>query len=163
MATMPTSTSASDNVTIQIANIEDIPMIKSMVDDAYSPYIERIGRPPAPMSEDWKLALQTHNVLMLRDSGRVVGSITFHDDDASDTLKIDNVVVHPMAQGHGYGRFMINHVELESQARGLSGVSLYTNAKMVENPALYKKLGFTETGRGVEDGFERVYFCKKLA
>jgi len=33
---------------------------------------------------------------------------------------------------------------------------------MVENLALYAKLGFVETERRVEDGFRRVYFSKAL-
>lgn len=41
-------------------------------------------------------------------------------------------------------------------------LELYTNVKMVENLALYKKLGYTEVGRWEEDGFERVFFVKEV-
>jgi hypothetical protein len=33
---------------------------------------------------------------------------------------------------------------------------------MFENLGLYLKMGFVETGRREEDGFERVYFRKEL-
>jgi ribosomal protein S18 acetylase RimI-like enzyme len=40
---------------------------------------------------------------------------------------------------------------------------LYTNVKMARNIGWYERLGFVETRRGVENGFERVYFRKALA
>ncbi|CAG7943609.1 unnamed protein product [Penicillium salamii] len=162
MATRPTSTSTPSETTLQTATVEDIPTIKAMVNAAYSIYVERMGKPPAPMSEDWAQTLQTHNVLVLRDNKQVAGSIAFHVDHESDSLKIDNVVVHPDMQGHGYGRFLIKHAEMEARQHGLPSVTLFTNAKMIENTGMYRRMGFVETGVRVEDGFERVYFCKKL-
>ena len=41
-------------------------------------------------------------------------------------------------------------------------MSLYTNAKMTRNLDWYVKLGFVETRRIREDGFDRVYFEKTL-
>ncbi|CAG7919549.1 unnamed protein product [Penicillium olsonii] len=146
--------------TLQKATIDDIPTIKAMVDKAYSIYIERMGKKPAPMSEDWERTLQTHDVLNLKESDLIVGSITFHIEHDLHALKIDNVVVNPATQGRGYGRFLIRHAEMEARQRGIPTVTLYTNAKMVENIGMYKKLGFEETGTIVEDGFERVYFHK---
>ncbi|KAI2733393.1 hypothetical protein CBS147332_408 [Penicillium roqueforti] len=145
------------------AIVEDIPAIKEMVDAAYSKYIERIGKPLAPMTEDWDHVLQTYEVLVLRDNERIVGSITCHQDEQTNSLKIDNVVVDPTAQGRGYGYYMINHAEAEAQNQRLPSVTLFTNVKMFENIGFYAKLGFMETDRRVEDGFERVYFCKKLS
>jgi ribosomal protein S18 acetylase RimI-like enzyme len=57
---------------------------------------------------------------------------------------------------------MINYAEMEAQRRGLFSVTLFTNVKMVENIGFYARLGFTEIDRRMEDGFERVYFCKRL-
>lgn len=44
----------------------------------------------------------------------------------------------------------------------MEAVHLYTNEKMVENLAIYPRLGYAETGRRHEDGFNRVYFEKRL-
>jgi hypothetical protein len=41
-------------------------------------------------------------------------------------------------------------------------VTLYTNEAMVENLRLYRRLGFVETDRRVEDGYRRVFFRKSL-
>ena len=43
-----------------------------------------------------------------------------------------------------------------------AAVTLYTNEAMVENLQLYPRLGYVETGRGVEEGYRRVYFEKRL-
>ncbi len=37
-----------------------------------------------------------------------------------------------------------------------------TNEKMSQNLSIYPHLGYVETGRRIEDGFNRVYFEKKL-
>jgi hypothetical protein len=39
---------------------------------------------------------------------------------------------------------------------------LCTNAAMTENLDFYPRRGFHETGRGVQDGFHRVFFAKAL-
>ena len=39
---------------------------------------------------------------------------------------------------------------------------LYTNEKMTANLSIYLRLGYTETGRRIEDGFKRVFFEKLL-
>lgn len=41
-------------------------------------------------------------------------------------------------------------------------MELYTNAKMTENLTLYARLGWRETDRRTEQGFERVYFEKAV-
>jgi hypothetical protein len=40
---------------------------------------------------------------------------------------------------------------------GLRVLSLYTNVAMTENRAPYHRVGFVETHRAVENGFNRVY------
>ncbi|KAJ5550615.1 hypothetical protein N7535_001441 [Penicillium sp. DV-2018c] len=159
--TIHTSPSES-TLTLQKATPEDIPAIKAMVDAAYSKYTERIGKPPAPMSEDWYQVIHTHEVLVLKDNKRIVGSITYYKEEQTDSLKVDNVVVDPTVQGRGYGVHMIHYAEMEARKQGVSSVTLFTNVMMSENIGFYARLGFMETDRRVEDGFERVYFCKKL-
>lgn len=148
---------------LEKATVEDIPAIESMVNAAYSKYIERIGKLPAPMTEDWDQAVRTREILVLRDNERTVGSITIHEDEQTTSLKIDNVVVNPGEQGRGYGYHMIKYAEVEALNKGLSSVTLFTNVKMFENIGFYAKLGFVETDRRMEDGFERVYFYKNLS
>lgn len=54
------------------------------------------------------------------------------------------------------------HCEAAARQAGLAAVDLYTNEMMAENLAIYPRLGYAETGRRREDGFNRVFFSKSL-
>lgn len=45
---------------------------------------------------------------------------------------------------------------------GLPAVELYTNEAMTENQAIYSKLGYVETEKKHQDGFNRVFYRKSL-
>ncbi|KAJ5658204.1 acetyltransferase [Penicillium longicatenatum] len=155
--------SSRSGLTIHRASPQHIPCIKSMVDSAYSKYIERIGKPPAPMLANYDEMLETHDMLVLQDEGNeIVGSIVLAVDQSSHSVEINNLVVGPAAQGRGYGRVLLNCAEDVARMEGCSALTLYTNVKMYENLGMYVKMGFVETGRKTEDGFERVYFRKDL-
>jgi len=150
-----------ERLMVERAKAEDVPVIRQMVDAAYSKYIERLGKLPAAMNSDYDKLIETQNVYVLRIGGRVVGSILLSRD--GDAIKVNNLVVDPSAQGRGYGRALMDYAEDVARAQGLAAVTLFTNEKMHENIALYMKIGFTETGRKAEDGFNRVFFRKNLA
>jgi hypothetical protein len=57
---------------------------------------------------------------------------------------------------------MLAFAEAEAIYNDLDKLFLYTNDQMNENLDFYPSLGFVETQRITEDGFERVYFEKKL-
>ena len=161
---LETIRTSQDGLLISRATRENVSAIKSMIDAAFSKYIERIGKPPAPMSTDYYAVVQTQHVYILQDKGKnTVGAIVLDLDSASHSVEINNLVVDPKAQGHGYGRVLMNYAEDYALSEGCSSLTLYTNVKMYENLELYAKLGFVETGRGTEDGFERVYFRKDLS
>ncbi len=75
---------------------------------------------------------------------------------------MDNVAVHPDYQGRGLGRKLMALAEKEARRMGFTTVTLYTNEHMIENLELYKKLGYTETARTIERGYQRVYMRKAL-
>jgi len=149
-----------ENLVVETAKAKDVPAIKPMIDAAYSKYIERLGKLPAAMTADYDKLVETQNVYVLRVGGSVVGSVLLSRDD--DSIKVNNLVVEPSAQGRGYSRVLMDHAEDMARAQGLAAVTLFTNEKMHENIALYTKIGFTETGRKTEDGFNRVFFHKNL-
>lgn len=49
-----------------------------------------------------------------------------------------------------------------ARSLGCPAVRLYTHELMVENIALYGKIGFRETHRATENGFARVFMRKEL-
>lgn len=148
-------------VVVERATSADVPAIKPMVDAAYSPYIERLGKLPAAMTADYRKLIETRDVYVLRANSSVVGSIMLSRSE--DSVRVSSLVVDRSVQGRGYGRVLMDHAEHVARMQGLAAVTLFTNERMHENIALYTKIGFTETGRRTEDGFNRVYFRKELA
>ena len=149
-----------ESLVVETAKAEDVPAIKPMIDAAYSKYIERFGKLPAAMTADYDKLIETQSLYVLRVGSNVVGSILLSRDD--DSIKVNNLVVDPSAQGRGYSRVLMDHAEDMARAQGLAAVTLFTNEKMHENIALYTKIGFTETGRKTQDGFNRVFFRKNV-
>jgi hypothetical protein len=58
------------------------------------------------------------------------------------------------------GRWLLAAAERHAAELALGELRLHANAAMSENLSFYPRLGYAEVGRGVEDGFDRVYFAK---
>ena len=129
--------------------------------EAYAPYIERMGKPPGPMLDDYSRRIEDGQAWVLERDGTIAGLVVL-EDDGRGALLLDNIAVAPSAQGQGVGRRLIAFTESEARRRGCQQVRLYTHVLMVENVALYIRLGFRETGRVSEKGFDRVYMAKSL-
>lgn len=135
----------------------DVVAIKACARAAYSKYIERIGREPAPMLADFasQVELQQVDVIMVNDSV-VAFAVSYPMEDC---YFLENIAVDPAYQGGGYGAALLNHIHALGAKYPV--VRLYTNEKMQENLAWYKNHGYQETKRLIEDGFARVYLEKK--
>jgi len=141
---------------IRPATQSDLPYIKNSAEAAYGPYVPVIGRKPAPMVADFASLIDQDSVWVC-DGGFIVMFAQ------GDVLHIENVAVHPDMQGQGFGRRLMSFAEDHARSLGLACVELYTNAKMTGPLALYPRLGYRQTGRRIEDGFDRVYFAKTLS
>ncbi len=147
---------------IRRAVAQDEAAIRDCVEQAYTPYVPRIGRRPAPMDADFAALIAAGDVHVATDAGgQLEGVIIFRAEDRH--VLLENVAVLPRAAGRGVGKALIGFCERAARESGLRTVRLYTNAKMTENLAIYPKLGYREIGRRTEDGFDRVYFEKALA
>jgi ribosomal protein S18 acetylase RimI-like enzyme len=146
---------------IRLALPQEADTIREIVHAAYRDYIPRIGKPPGPMLDDYARRVAMGQAWVLEDAGRIIGILVLEQTNAGFLL--DNVAVAPHAQGGGYGRTLVAFAEAEARRRGYREIRLYTHALMTENQALYKRLGFAETGRITEKGFDRVYMTKPLA
>lgn len=146
---------------IRPATLADVAGIEQLVHAAYAPYVERIGRPPAPMTADYHAAvIGTDQVDVIVDDGALAGVLVTVAEP--DHLLIENVAVAPWAQGRGHGRALLAHAEAQARQRELPQLRLYTNAFMTENLVLYPRLGYVEVDRRTENGFDRVYFVKTV-
>ncbi len=147
-------------VSVRAARLEDAAVIGDLVRVSYAKYVERLGREPAPMLEDYAALIEAGEVWVLVEGEEVLGVLVMRS--AEDHLFVDNVAVAPGQQGRGLGRELVAFAEEQASAYGLPEVRLYTNEKMHENLAVYARLGFEETGRGLDGGYRRVFMRKRL-
>jgi len=113
------------------------------------------------MFDDYAGLIAVGAVSVLTDpKGIVVGLIVLLPNP--DHLLLDNIAVCPDRQSQGLGRRLIAFAESEALRLGHSELRLYTHEKMTENIALYRRLGFAETGRGQDGGYDRVFMRKRL-
>ncbi|TWD51569.1 GNAT family N-acetyltransferase [Pseudomonas sp. SJZ131] len=145
---------------IRPATLEDIAQIEAIVEAAYSPYIERIGRKPAPMLDDYASQVLARRVHVLADEKRLSGFVVLIDTE--NYLLLDNIAVSPALKGQGLGRQLLDFAERHALEAGYSSIRLYTNEAMSENLALYARRGFVETHRVEENGLRRVHMSKSL-
>ncbi|MNL79760.1 hypothetical protein D3C87_2064340 [compost metagenome] len=57
---------------------------------------------------------------------------------------------------------MLMFAEHEALRRGFDSLYLCTNSKMVENQALYTKIGYVEYERKHMTGYDRIFYRKAL-
>jgi ribosomal protein S18 acetylase RimI-like enzyme len=145
---------------IYLATEDHLASVVDCVRRAYSKYTQRIGREPAPMLADYKMQIRQNIVWVLTKDNDVRGLLVAFPKN--DYYFIENVAVHPDFQGRGYGKALMMFAEKQARALELSELRLYTNVAMTENLVLYPKLGFEETERKTENGYQRVYFRKRL-
>ena len=84
---------------IRPAKLEDRSHIENIVRDAYTVYVSHIGREPGPMSDDYGALISAGQVFVAEEGSRVAGILVLKDEPGA--LLLDNVAVHPEAQGPG--------------------------------------------------------------
>jgi len=145
---------------VRSAVLEDVPGITACVCEAYVHYIERIGKRPGPMLEDFQETLLTAQVYVAESQGRIVGVTVFMVTD--EGFYLDNVAVRPSAKGTGVGRTLLKFAEGEAKRQGYASVYLATHELMHENRALYNRIGYKEYDHRVVNGYPRVFLRKLL-
>lgn len=151
----------AERSTIRKAELADATGIKDCVEAAYRGYIPRMGQKPGPMLDDYSQVISSHQVFVLEEEGQVIGVAVLVT--GKEGILLDNVAVHPDRQGGGLGRQLIAFAENEALKQGSTSLDLYTHKSMTENIGLYESLGYIETDRRTESGYQRVYMRKSLA
>jgi GNAT superfamily N-acetyltransferase len=145
---------------IRPASPADRITVEGIVHEAYAVYVDRIGKPPGPMLDDYAALIAAGAVNVLEEpAGTIAGIIVLLPKP--DHLLLDNIAVRRDRQGQGLGRTLIAFAEDEARRLGFE-VRLYTHQMMTENITLYARLGFVETGRGHDAGYDRVFMTKRL-
>ena len=127
------------------------------MESAYSIYQERMGgtRLP-PMDVNYLSEIKNYPTWVVESEGRILGGLimVFENDQAS----IANVAVSPNSQGQGIGGELIRFAESKAREKGYSELQLATHVLLDENIALYRHLGWEETGRDET----RVFMTKEI-
>ena len=148
-------------VSTRPAQPQDAPGIAACVCEAYVHYIERIGKQPGPMLEDYAAVIQQFQVHVAVAKAKVVGAIVLKVTD--NGFYVDNVSVRPVVKGQGVGRLLLELAEAEARRQGFTSVYLATHELMTENRALYSRIGYVECDHRVVNGYPRVFFRKALS
>ena len=80
-------------------------------------------------------------------------------------LYLHKLAVDPGHQRRGLARALIAQAEARAKAMGLPALTLMTRVELVENHAVFRSLGFVETGRTAHPGYDRpttIRFAKPL-
>jgi GNAT superfamily N-acetyltransferase len=117
-----------------------------------------MAKPPAPMQRDYGPSVEAGTTWVTGTP--IVAVLTLYPRE--DHLLVENVVVHPDAQGRGLGRVLMGFAEQEAARLGITRMALVTHEVMTENQAIYAHLGYTEVDRRAEDGYRRIYMEKCL-
>ena len=128
---------------------------------AYQPYVARIGREPAPMVADYETIAASGDALLVWRENDVVGMLVTRLE--AHSLFLENIAVDPGLQGSGLGSRLLAEAERMARRSGADTIRLYTNEAMVENLDFYRRRGYEETHRAVEEGYNRVYFEKRFS
>jgi ribosomal protein S18 acetylase RimI-like enzyme len=146
--------------TIRQAEPEDQEALVDCVQAAYTKYIERIGKRPAPLLADYKALIAQRVVYVLAAQEGVRGVLVMMPQDGG--MFVENVAIDPLFQGPGLGRALMAFAEQQARKAQLGEIRLYTNEVMTENLLFYQQLGFEEEGRQVQNGYHRVFLRKGL-
>jgi ribosomal protein S18 acetylase RimI-like enzyme len=148
-------------VELRRATRADAPALADIAAAAYAPYLARMGGlRPGPMDTDYAAAVTDTEAWVALLDGAVAGFALLVEEDES--LLLENVAVLPPHHGRGIGRALLEHAETRAVELGLDRVRLFTHVTMVENQALYGRIGYVETARTTEHGFTRVFYEKRL-
>ncbi len=149
-----------DEPTLRSGSPADVPALADLVNRAYGHYIERLGGPPRPMTDDYAEVVREDLVIVAEREGEIIGLLVLAIDD--EACVIDNVAVDPAHRGTGVGRLLLERAEAEARAAGFESINLYTHEKLVESLELYRRIGYVEYERRPYGDAQIVYLRKQL-
>jgi len=113
-----------DEPRIRAATAADVPAIADIVDQAYRYYIDRIGKPPRPMLDDYAARVSEGTVWVLEEEAVIAAMIVLVP--APNYLLLDNIAVSTRSPGLRVG-------PPAARVRGGRGIA----ARLSRNPTLH--------------------------
>jgi GNAT superfamily N-acetyltransferase len=127
---------------------------------AYAIYQPRLNRAPAPVTADYPRLVAEHDCWVVELDGVIAGFVVLVV--RPDHLLLENIAVSPGHQRAGIGATLLDLADDRARDLGRGEVRLYTNEVMTENQAYYPRHGYVETHRAEDDGYQRVFFTKRV-
>jgi ribosomal protein S18 acetylase RimI-like enzyme len=149
-----------NHVRLRTATAADVPRVTELVNAAYGHYVERLGGLPGPMTDDYAEVVRSQQVTVAERGGNILGLIVLGVSD--EGFLVDNVAVDPAHQRVGVGKALLEHAEIAARDAGFDSIYLYTHERMVENLALYSRIGYVEYDRRPVEQAHLVYLRKEL-
>lgn len=142
------------------ANESDAPTVAAIIEKAYQHYIPVLGgRKPRPMLDDHAARIARGETFLLEEDHAAVAVTSMGPEDGA--MHIFNIAVHPAAQGKGHLRRILAFAEDRARTTGADRLTLYTNALMTRNRAIYLHFGFVEQRREELPGGYSVVFLER--
>ncbi|GAQ36282.1 hypothetical protein AtubIFM55763_004092 [Aspergillus tubingensis] len=148
------------STSIRQATPDDQSIIEAIIQEAFSIYIARMGRKPQPMLDDYTALIKDGVVYVIERDGEIKGTVMLVPKEGS--MIVDNLAVAQSARGTGLGRKLLEFADESARLAGYHTLQLHTNETMVENIAIYTRMGYAETHRADNKGWKRVYMAKNL-
>ncbi|MEM7318933.1 MAG: GNAT family N-acetyltransferase [Pseudomonadota bacterium] len=126
------------------ATLSDLEHVTVLVTQAYAE--DRANIPDIPdVTQGLGADIETGTVFVAVKAAQIAGVVVLAEND--DALMIVNVAVSPQAQGLGVGKGLMQQAEDLAHSRGKRRLSLRTHAGLAKTRAIYRRLGWIETGQ----------------
>jgi GNAT superfamily N-acetyltransferase len=129
------------------------PPILALLHEAFA-YMEGRINPPSSLRDLTPEALtaqvQTGEIWIL---GATVACVVL--TARPQALYVGKLAVAASHRGQGFARRPVDKAEVRAREMGLFALELQTRIELVENQAVFRAMGFVETGRTAHPGFDR--------
>lgn len=130
--------------TLRRAMPSDAPTLTDCITAAYAGYADQ-GIELPPVAEGVLRDIRDNVVWVAADGTHILGGVIL--SVRGDSADLMNIAVHPGAAGRGVGRALVKAALDSARAAGHATAELATHRDLPQNVALYKHLGWRETGR----------------
>ena len=149
-------------VTLRPATDADAASMTAMAKASYGRYVERMGRQPRPMKDDYAQVIREFEVTIAERDGVIAGFVAVGPTEAPDEgFVLENVCVDPAHEGTGVGRTLLRHAEAPARDAGFDSIYLYTHELMTENRQLYARIGYAEYDRRPIEPYGQIVLMRK--
>lgn len=147
-------------ITVRRAEREDAETVAALVREAFGREARRYGvEELPPMRETAEMVAELmadHVVLLAEEDGRAIGTVRGHAHDG--VCDVGRLAVATGHEGRGVGQRLLREIELACPAPRFA---LFTGSISDGPLHLYRKLGYTETGRErINEHVELVHLAK---